>query len=160
MRPAAAAAGPGEGVTKPEKVLSTNPKVSSAHFRKACLTKHTCVTGDAHGGLKRAIQEAFPGAAWQRCAVHLMRDCMREAGSRSLKRRVGRIMSPVFRAKDAATARAMHHVACDMLRECRPKAADVAEEAEPDALAYLAFPPSHRSSTTFSFGSRSYPPVT
>ena len=43
------------------------------------------------------------------------------------------MMPPVFRAKDAATAHAMCHVACDMLRECRPKAADVAEEAEPDA---------------------------
>ena len=51
----------------------------------------------------------------------------------------------MFRAKDAATARDMYHVACDMLRERCPKAADVAEEAEPDALAYLAFPPSHGS---------------
>ena len=101
------------------------------------------VTSDAHKGLVGAIEEVFQGASWQRCAVHLMRDCMREAGSRMLKKRVGRIMSPVFRAKDAATARAMYHVACDMLRECCPKAADVAEEAEPDALAYLAFPPSH-----------------
>ncbi len=101
------------------------------------------VTSDAHKGPVRAIEEVFQGASWQRCAVHLMRDCMREAGSRSLKRRAGRIMSPVFRAKDAATARAMHHVACDMLRECCPRAADVAEEAEPDALAYLRFPKSH-----------------
>ena len=34
-------------------------------------------------------------------------------------------------------------MACDMLRDCCPKAAEVAEEAEPDALAYLAFPPAH-----------------
>lgn len=27
------------------------------------------VTGDAHEGLKRAIREVFPGAAWQRCIV-------------------------------------------------------------------------------------------
>ena len=101
------------------------------------------VTSDAHKGLVGAVEEVFQGASWQRCAVHLMRDCMREAGSRQLKKRVGRIMSPAFRAKDAATARAMYHVACDMLRDCCPKAADVAEEAEPDALAYLAFPPSH-----------------
>ncbi len=101
------------------------------------------VVSDAHKGLVRAIEEVFQGSSWQRCAVHLMRDCMREAGSRQLKRRVGRIMSPVFRAKDAATARAMYHVACDMLRACCPRAADVAEEAEPDALAYLGFPPSH-----------------
>lgn len=101
------------------------------------------VVSDAHKGLVKAIEEVFQGSSWQRCAVHLMRDCMREAGSRQLRRRVGRIMSPVFRAKDAATARAMYHVACDMLRACCPRAADVAEEAEPDALAYLAFPPSH-----------------
>lgn len=37
----------------------------------------------------------------------------------------------------------MYHVARDMLRGACPKAADVLEEAEPDALAYLDFPPSH-----------------
>ena len=101
------------------------------------------VISDAHRGLVKAVEEVFRGASWQRCCVHLMRDCVREAGSRQLKRRVGRMLSPVFRARDAAEARAVYHVACDMLRDCCPRAADVAEEAEPDALAYLAFPPSH-----------------
>ena len=73
------------------------------------------VTSDAHDGLRRAIQETFQGAAWQRCVVHLIRDCVREAKSRQLRRRVARIVSPVFRAKDA----------------------------EPDALAYLDFPSTH-----------------
>ena len=50
------------------------------------------------------------------------------------------MLSPVFRAKDAATAQAMYHVTSDMLRDCCPKAAVVAEEAEPDALAYLGIP--------------------
>lgn len=36
---------------------------------------------EARPGLFRALDEVFQGAAWQRCAVHLMRDCMREAGS-------------------------------------------------------------------------------
>ena len=39
------------------------------------------VVSDAHPGLVRALGEVFRGAAWQRCAVHLMRDRMREAGS-------------------------------------------------------------------------------
>ena len=101
------------------------------------------VTSDAHPGLKRAIAETFQGAAWQRCAVHLMRDCVREAGSRQLGRRVARIVAPVFRGKDADEVRAMYHVACDMLADCCPKAAAVLEGAEPDALAYLDFPASH-----------------
>ena len=101
------------------------------------------VVSDAHAGLVAAAAEVFQGAAWQRCAVHLMRDCMREAGSWQLKRRVGRIVSQVFRGRDAATVTAMYHVACDMLEACCPRAAAILEEAEPDALAYLDFPPSH-----------------
>ena len=63
------------------------------------------VTSDAHTGLKRAISEVFQGAAWQRCVVHLIRSCAREAGRGSLARRVARIVAPVFRAKDAGTVR-------------------------------------------------------
>lgn len=101
------------------------------------------VVSDAHAGLVAAAAEVFQGAAWQRCAVHLMRDCMREAGSWQLRHRVGRIVSQVFRGRDAATVTAMYHVACDMLEGCCPRAAAILEEAEPDALAYLDFPPSH-----------------
>ena len=101
------------------------------------------VVSDAHKGLTRAIGEVFQGAAWQRCVVHLMRDCVREAGSWQMRKRVARIVAPVFRAKDAAAAVAMYHVACDMLRDACPRAADILEEAEPDALAYLDLPASH-----------------
>lgn len=101
------------------------------------------VVSDAHPRLVRALGEVFQGAAWQRCAVHLMRDCMREAGSWQFRRRVGRIVSQVFRGRDAATVTAMYHAACDMLEGCCPRAAAVLEEAEPDALAYLDFPPTH-----------------
>ncbi|MBR3158028.1 MAG: IS256 family transposase [Atopobiaceae bacterium] len=101
------------------------------------------VTSDAHEGLRRAIQETFQGAAWQRCAVHLIRDCVREARSRQLRRRVARIVSPVFRAKDAEVVRATCHLATEMLEECCPRAARILEDAEPDALAYLDFPSTH-----------------
>lgn len=113
-------------------------------LRARGITGTVLVVSDAHEGLKRAIQEVFQGAAWQRCAVHLMRDCIRAAsGSRTLARRVARIVAPVFRAKDAAAVRALYHVAADMLRECCPRAAGIWEDAEADALAYLDFPASH-----------------
>ncbi len=101
------------------------------------------VVSDAHEGLRQAVQETFQGAAWQRCVVHLMRDCGREAKSQQLRRRVERILAPVFRAKDADTVRALYHLACEMLGACCPRAAEVLEDAEPDALAYLDFPASH-----------------
>ena len=101
------------------------------------------VTSDAHEGLKRAISEVFQGAAWQRCVVHLMRDCARAAGSRKTARRVSKIVAPVFRLKEAGAVRAAYHLAIDMLEDCCPDAAAILEEAEPDALAYLDFPSSH-----------------
>ena len=102
------------------------------------------VTSDAHEGLRRAIEEVFQGSAWQRCAVHLMRDCVRAAsGSRPLQRRVARIVAPVFRLKDAGAVRAAYHLAIEMLEGCCRDAARILEEAEPDALAYLDFPASH-----------------
>ena len=44
-----------------------------------------CVTSDAREGLKRAIREVFPGAAWQRCIAHLMRDAAGNAPTRQKK---------------------------------------------------------------------------
>ena len=102
------------------------------------------VVSDAHEGLRRAIEEVFQGAAWQRCAVHLMRDCARAAqGSRNLTRRVSRIVAPIFRLKESGAVRAAYHIAIDMLEGCCPDAARILEEAEPDALAYLDFPQTH-----------------
>ena len=34
------------------------------------------VTSDAHEGLVRAVREALPGAAWQRCIAHLERNVL------------------------------------------------------------------------------------
>jgi len=48
----------------------------------------------------------------------------------------------VFRGRDAAAVTAMYHATCEMLEGCCPRAARVLGEAEPDALAYLDFPPS------------------
>lgn len=70
---------------------------------------------------------------------------MNATGTWRLMRRVGRTVSSVFRARDAATAVAMYHTACEMLEGRCPRggAAAILEKAEPDALAYLDFPPPH-----------------
>ena len=113
-------------------------------IRARGVTGVQLVTSDAHEGLRRAVEEVFQGSAWQRCVVHLMRDCARAAsGSRGLARRVCRIVAPVFRLKEAGAARAAYHLAIEMLEACCREAARILEEAEPDALAYLDFPPSH-----------------
>ena len=100
------------------------------------------VVSDARPGLVRALGEVFRGAAWRRCAVRLMRDCMRGAGSWRLGRRVGGIVSQAFRGRGAAAVTAMCRAARAMPEGCCPGAAAVLEEAEPDAPACLDLPPS------------------
>ena len=48
------------------------------------------VVSDAHKGLVRALGDAFQGAAWRRCVVRPIRDCVREAGSWAARRHVPR----------------------------------------------------------------------
>lgn len=59
-----------------------------------------CVTSDAHEGLRRAIQEVFPGSAWQRCVVHLMRNAAGCAPTRQKRGAVLGILKAVFAERD------------------------------------------------------------
>lgn len=102
-----------------------------------------CVTGDAHGGLRRAIQEVFPGAAWQRCVVHLMRDAAGNAPTRQKGGAVLGVLKAVFAERDPGLAREPCQLAIEQIEGFCPKAAEVPGEAEADALAYLDFPYEH-----------------
>ena len=102
-----------------------------------------CVTSDAHEGLKRAIQEVFPGAAWQRCIVHLMRNAAGNAPTRQKKGAVLGILKAVFAERDPELVRELYQLATAQIEGFCPKAAEVLEEAEADALAYLDFPYEH-----------------
>ncbi len=102
-----------------------------------------CVTSDAHEGLKRAIQEVFPGAAWQRCIVHLMRNAAGNAPTRQKRGAVLGILKAVFAERDPELVRELYQLAIEQIEGFCPKAAEVLEEAEADALAYLDFPYEH-----------------
>lgn len=102
-----------------------------------------CVTSDAHEGLKRTIQEVFPGAAWQRCIVHLMRNAAGNAPTRQKRGTVLGILVAVFAERDPELVRELYQLATEQIEGFCPKAAEVLEEAEADALAYLDFPYEH-----------------
>ena len=88
------------------------------------------VVSDAHPGLVRALGEVFQGAAWQRCAVHLMRDCMREAGSWQLQAPRGQ------NRRRCSIARRRHrdrHATWRATLEVLPEGSDNPREAEPGA---------------------------
>lgn len=102
-----------------------------------------CVTSDAHEGLKRAIQEVFPGAAWQRCVAHLMRSAAGNAPTGRKKGAVPGILEAVFAERDPELAREPCQLATARIERFCPKAAEVLEGAEADAPAYLDLPYEH-----------------
>ena len=101
------------------------------------------MTSDAHEGLRRAIEEVFPGAAWQRCIVHLMRNAASCAPTRQKRAAVLAILHAVFDERDPALVRELYHLACGEIAGICPRAAGLLEDAEADALAYLDFPYAH-----------------
>ncbi len=103
-----------------------------------------CVTSDARGGIVRAVRGLFPGAAWQRCVVHLERDVVDACPTRAKRAAAGRVLHSVFDEDDPGKVRALYRAACDVVSSLSPDAGRIMEGAEEDALACLDFPEAHR----------------
>jgi putative transposase len=99
------------------------------------------VISDAHEGLKAAITKVL-SATWQRCRVHFMRNALAYAG-KTQRRIVSAWVGTAFAQDDAAAARKQWRDVADQVRPRVPRLAGLMDTAEPDVLAYMAFPP-HR----------------
>ena len=101
------------------------------------------VISDSHEGLKGAIAKVFPGASWQRCRVHFMRNLLSTV-HRNAQEAVAAIVRTIFAQPDHASAMAHLKDVADMLRPKFPDAADLLEDAAEDVLAHMHFPREHR----------------
>lgn len=100
------------------------------------------VISDAHEGIKAAVSKVF-NATWQRCRVHFMRNVLAHAG-KSGRRVVSAFIGTAFAQDDAEAARTQWRRVADQLRPKLPKLAAFLDDAEVDVLAYMSFPPPHR----------------
>jgi len=100
------------------------------------------VISDAHEGIRAAISKIL-SATWQRCRVHFMRNALAHAG-KSGRRVVSAFVATAFAQDDADSAKQQWRRVADQLRPKVPKLAALMDEAEPDVLAYMTFPPRHR----------------
>jgi putative transposase len=110
-------------------------------LKKRGLAGVKLVISDSHEGLKAAINQV-PGATWQRCRVHFMRNLLAYApkGQHSM---IAAAVRAVFTQPDrAAASQAWRHVA-DQLRQRFPKLAAVMDGAEHEVLAFMDFPRAH-----------------
>jgi putative transposase len=113
-------------------------------LRARGLTGVQLVISDAFAGFKPAIAQVFPEASWQRCRVHLMRNLLASV-HKAARPLVAASVRMVFAEPSYEQAKARLRQVADQLRERFPRAVEVLEEAEEDVLAYLHFPPGHRS---------------
>ena len=96
---------------------------------------------DAHAGLKAAIAKVL-GCTWQRCTVHFLRDCLGHA-RKDQHGLLAALIRPIFNADSLAQARDRLSEAVAHLDGRLGKVATMLEDAEPDILAFYAFPPDH-----------------
>jgi putative transposase len=100
------------------------------------------VVSDSHPGLKAAIAAVLPGAAWQRCRVHFIRNLLSRV-PKSAQDPVASLVRSIFAQPDQEAAWAQHARVVAQLEERFPNAAELLAEAGPDILAYASFPKEH-----------------
>jgi putative transposase len=100
------------------------------------------VVSDAHQGLKQAIAAVLPGAGWQRCRTHFMRNLLCRV-PKSAQALVATLVRTVFAQPDAASTWAQHARIVEQLTERFPQAAELLADAAADLLAFTAFPKEH-----------------
>ena len=106
------------------------------------LTGVKLVSSDAHPGLVDAIAATLPGAAWQRCRTHFMRNLLTRV-PKSAQSFVATMVRTIFAQPDAATVQEQHARIVAGLEERFPDASALLAEAGTDLLAFTSFPKEH-----------------
>ena len=100
------------------------------------------VSSDAHPGLVDAIAATLPGASWQRCRTHFMRNLLTRV-PKSAQGFVATMVRTIFAQPDAQTVHEQQRRIVDQLATRFPEAAALLDEAAADLLAFTAFPKEH-----------------
>jgi putative transposase len=106
------------------------------------LTGVKLVVSDQHQGLKQAVAAVLPGAAWQRCRTHLMRNLLPRV-PKSAQALVATLVRSIFAQPTAEEVWAQHGRVVEQLEGRFREAAALLVEAAEDILAFAAFPTEH-----------------
>jgi putative transposase len=97
------------------------------------------VVSDAHRGLVDAIAATLPGAAWQRCRTHYLRNLLGKV-PKSAQPWVATMVRTIFDQPDAASVTAQFARVMAAIEAKFPDAATHLDDARDDLLAFASFP--------------------
>jgi transposase-like protein len=97
------------------------------------------VTSDAHTGLTAAVASALPGAGWQRCRTHYLRNLLTKV-PKSAQPGVATLVRTIFDQADAATVAEQFGKVVGSLSDKLPTAAEHLDQAREELLAFTGFP--------------------
>jgi putative transposase len=97
------------------------------------------VISDAHAGLVAAIGAALPGAAWQRCRTHYLRNLLTRV-PKSAQPHVATQVRTIFDQADADAVHAQYDRVVDALGAKYREAAEHLDTARGELLAFTAYP--------------------
>jgi putative transposase len=100
------------------------------------------VVSDAHQGLVDAIASVLPGATWQRCRVHFVRNVLTRV-PRAAQSMVATLIRSIFEQPDHEQVLAQHARVVEQLAERFADAAEILISAQADILAFATFPKEH-----------------
>lgn len=97
------------------------------------------VISDAHAGLTAAIRKGFPGACWQRCKVHFMRNILAYIPQKE-KRTFAQQLKSIWQAPTKEQAYQRAEELMQGYERRFPKAIHCLEEGLEDSLSFYDFP--------------------
>ena len=97
------------------------------------------VISDAHKGVVKAIGENFPGASWQRCKVHFMRNILAHIPQREKESFAAKLKAVWLAPEISAARRRAAEIVAEYGKRF-PKAIAILEEGLEDSLSFYAFP--------------------
>ena len=106
------------------------------------LTGVQLVVSDCHEGLRQAIAAVLPGASWQRCRTHFMRNLLTKVPKAS-QSMVATLVRTIFEQPDAEQVWAQHARVVTQLQGRFAEAAAMLVDAGGDILAFASFPTEH-----------------
>jgi transposase-like protein len=83
------------------------------------------------------------GATWQRCRVHWMRNALAHVGKAQQSMAAAALRQAFLQPDQESARQTWRHVAAQ-LRPRWPKLGKLMDDSEDDVLAYMAYPPQHR----------------